>query len=498
MNDVNVAKLRELLGRATKGPWKAVPSIEWDFFSIYPDNGKPQFPIATEPLLDGKHYLKNIQDDFALIVAMKNDLPALLDEVERLERENMKLRDATQADAMVRHMINGMQKAPMADVTVEQAYRAGYLKALTDALRDSDRGHDRDWRDYASAHGLAALSSASGDMVLRAALEEILRLRPAGDIETAKNIRSLVKQIEIIAAAALAASPTPQSDDTITLKPGEWATLHVDRAIYVDRGKEIILADRLPGPITLVVKMPGEEPEHSSPDTSPISQLLREKLDMDAAKYVHAHAEGYAEGVEAAAAKVAEKTQIDGESRNTSHFNAGYRHAYREILAAIRALIPNESQIPIENVKSGEIGAEMSIYSHPRHSTLVVDHETGSGDIQAPASEVERERIARIIDPRAWSLIDYYRCYIARPDLLERIPGTAAPSLAKADAILSAIAPPADLREALDKLGYTKVFNAISGAIAVPYQGGISISVEKLIIGLTDGAAADREVAGDV
>src|SRR5882672_3766026 len=59
----------------------------------------------------------------------------------------------------------------------------------------------------------------------------------------------------------------------------------------------------------------------------------------------------------------------------------------------------------------------------------------------APASEVERERIARIIDPNDWSLIDHFKRNKNRLDLVERIPGTAAASLAKADAILSTIAP---------------------------------------------------------
>lgn len=64
--------LKQLSDKATPGPYKAVPSIEWDFFSIYPDTGKKEFPIATEPLLDGKHYLNNTQNDFAFIVACVN------------------------------------------------------------------------------------------------------------------------------------------------------------------------------------------------------------------------------------------------------------------------------------------------------------------------------------------------------------------------------------------------------------------------------------------
>lgn len=75
-----VERLRDLLAKATPGDWKAVPSHQWDFFSIYPDTGKMEFPLATEPLLDGKQYLttESIQANFALIVAMKNALPTLL------------------------------------------------------------------------------------------------------------------------------------------------------------------------------------------------------------------------------------------------------------------------------------------------------------------------------------------------------------------------------------------------------------------------------------
>ena len=35
----------------------------------------------------------------------------------------------------------------------------------------------------------------------------------------------------------------------------EWVTLKVERALYVDEGRDIILCDRLPGPVTLVLKI---------------------------------------------------------------------------------------------------------------------------------------------------------------------------------------------------------------------------------------------------
>ena len=35
--------------KATPGPWKACSSIEGDFFAVYPDTGKSEFPIAKKP-----------------------------------------------------------------------------------------------------------------------------------------------------------------------------------------------------------------------------------------------------------------------------------------------------------------------------------------------------------------------------------------------------------------------------------------------------------------
>ena len=36
----------------------------------------------------------------------------------------------------------------------------------------------------------------------------------------------------------------------------DWITLDVDRALVVDRGRDAILCDRLPSPVTLVLKLP--------------------------------------------------------------------------------------------------------------------------------------------------------------------------------------------------------------------------------------------------
>jgi hypothetical protein len=73
-------KLRPLSEKAQPDKWKACPSVEWDFFSIYPDTGKNEFPIACEPRLEGKPYMKAefIQANFAFIVAAVNFVRAAL------------------------------------------------------------------------------------------------------------------------------------------------------------------------------------------------------------------------------------------------------------------------------------------------------------------------------------------------------------------------------------------------------------------------------------
>lgn len=38
----------------------------------------------------------------------------------------------------------------------------------------------------------------------------------------------------------------------------EWRTIECERVLYVDRGRTVILCDRLPSPITLVVKLKGD------------------------------------------------------------------------------------------------------------------------------------------------------------------------------------------------------------------------------------------------
>lgn len=39
----------------------------------------------------------------------------------------------------------------------------------------------------------------------------------------------------------------------------EWLTIECEKALYADRGKTVVLCDRLPSPVTLVVKVSDEE-----------------------------------------------------------------------------------------------------------------------------------------------------------------------------------------------------------------------------------------------
>lgn len=53
---------------------------------------------------------------------------------------------------------------------------------------------------------------------------------------------------------------------------GEWITVHAETAHYVSEGRETILCDRLPSPVTLVVKLA----ESDAPVTDRSSPASRE------------------------------------------------------------------------------------------------------------------------------------------------------------------------------------------------------------------------------
>jgi len=73
----------------------------------------------------------------------------------------------------------------------------------------------------------------------------------------------------------------------------------------------------------------------------------------------------------------------------------------------------------------------------------------GNGGQFDPVARDMRERIARVVDPTAWTLVDHWRTPPTRPDLEERVPKATAPSLAKADAIIAAL-PHGDLVDRLN------------------------------------------------
>jgi len=63
---------------ATPGPWKATNSVEWDFFAIYPDTGRAEFPIAKFA-----DYIKPeiVQANTDFIAHAREDIPALLSHI---------------------------------------------------------------------------------------------------------------------------------------------------------------------------------------------------------------------------------------------------------------------------------------------------------------------------------------------------------------------------------------------------------------------------------
>lgn len=86
-----LAKIEARADAATPGPWKVCPSIEEDFLGVYPDTGKPEFPIAKIP-----EYIKpdTMKKNAVFIANSRSDIPTLLAlitaqaaEIERLTQE---------------------------------------------------------------------------------------------------------------------------------------------------------------------------------------------------------------------------------------------------------------------------------------------------------------------------------------------------------------------------------------------------------------------------
>lgn len=82
MTPADRQKLRELCAKATEGPWEHCSSgLLVEAFDLIPREVSPTGPDAGAVALVGAI------DDAELIAAARDAIPALLDEVERLERE---------------------------------------------------------------------------------------------------------------------------------------------------------------------------------------------------------------------------------------------------------------------------------------------------------------------------------------------------------------------------------------------------------------------------
>lgn len=132
----DIAKLRELLAKATPGPWDAMNTFAEQGVEIW-DGGPGDMPIARLAYRYPKVPGRDAHPDAALIVALHNAAPALLDEVEalRLHREsaNAQCRElAKEADAL--RAEREQRAAEVARLTGELEAANQHVKVLREAL----------------------------------------------------------------------------------------------------------------------------------------------------------------------------------------------------------------------------------------------------------------------------------------------------------------------------------------------------------------------------
>jgi hypothetical protein len=83
--NADIEKLRELIAKATPGPWQAMNAYQWD--SIIGDiDGPDDGEMHYESVTDITSHHDRSRANAALIAAAISALPALLAEVERLRR----------------------------------------------------------------------------------------------------------------------------------------------------------------------------------------------------------------------------------------------------------------------------------------------------------------------------------------------------------------------------------------------------------------------------
>lgn len=104
MVEQEAVRLRELLEKATPGPWSVVPDDKIEA----PDPDRPSEPWMVATFSTGCGYERCYDADNAdLAVAAVNALPALLDRIEALEaNEKAQRRRATDAEYMVEALVN--------------------------------------------------------------------------------------------------------------------------------------------------------------------------------------------------------------------------------------------------------------------------------------------------------------------------------------------------------------------------------------------------------
>lgn len=117
-DDIDIAALRELLAKATPGPWQAWDrGIGWEVH----DASKNEINSGFRETFS--------EADAALIAALRNAAPALLDRIETLTAENERLKGIFES-----------ANAAASQRTMERDAATRRIEALESALRRSRRG----------------------------------------------------------------------------------------------------------------------------------------------------------------------------------------------------------------------------------------------------------------------------------------------------------------------------------------------------------------------
>lgn len=119
-----IEKLRELLAKATPGPWELQDGCSWrrigsrcDGDVLHPSVERDGYPDLSAR--DGRLY-----PNLNLIVAAVNALPTLLDELERLQKENGEMRKALQS---TERWLNQIAEIDINDIVADGGVTAGMV-----------------------------------------------------------------------------------------------------------------------------------------------------------------------------------------------------------------------------------------------------------------------------------------------------------------------------------------------------------------------------------